>query len=114
MINAKTADKFADVHADLLEKLQQIEEILGAGPYFNGNRFSLVDAAYAPLFARLELLGELVEVYVKTDLPKAASWSETLLVAPAVQRSQVAHFSELYYKMIRNRGGHLASLVPSH
>ncbi len=114
MINAKTADKFADVHADLLEKLQQIEEILGAGPYFNGNRFSLVDAAYAPLFARLELLGELVEVYVKTDLPKAASWSETLLVAPAVQRSQVVHFSELYYKMIRNRGGHLASLVPSH
>nr|MBS0019227.1 glutathione S-transferase family protein [Gammaproteobacteria bacterium] len=113
MINAKTADKFEDIHADLLEKLQQLEGILGPGPYFNGKQFSLADAAYAPLFARLELLGELVEVYAKTDLPKTARWSETLLAVPAVQRSQAPHFAELYHQMIRNRNGHLASLLPS-
>lgn len=113
LINAKTADKFEDVHADLLEKLQQLEKILGPGPYFNGNQFSLVDAAYAPLFTRLELLRELVDVYVTTELPKTASWSETLLAVPAVQRSQAPHFSELYYKMIRERGRYLASLLPS-
>jgi glutathione S-transferase len=112
LINARTADKFEDVHADLLEKLEQLEGILGPGPYFNGSQFSLVDATYAPLFTRLELLRELIDVYLTTEFPKTASWSEALLRVPAVQRSQAADFPELYYKMIRERGRHLASLLP--
>lgn len=114
MTTAKTANKFEDAHTDLVEKLQQLESILSRGPYFNGERFSLVDVAYAPLFMRLEFLGKLLEVYAKTALPKTASWSDTLLADPVVQHSQVPNLSDLYYGMIRARGGHLASLLPSH
>lgn len=113
LINAKTAEKFEDIHTDLLEKLQQLEHTLGPGPYFNGAQFSLVDAAYAPLFMRLELVRELLEVYAKSEFPKVARWSEALLAVPAVQRSQAPHFSQLFYNMIRNRGGHLSSLLPN-
>lgn len=113
MISAKTADKFEDVCGDLLEKLQQVETILRRGPYFNGNHFSLVDAAYAPLFVRLELLRGLVDLYTNAELPKTTRWSEKLLAVPAVQRSQAPQFAKLYYEMIRDRGGHLASLLTS-
>lgn len=112
LINAKTVEKFEDAHADLIEKLLQLEGILSPNPYFNGNHFSLVDAAYAPLFARLELLREVIDVYVKTELPNTTKWTETLGADSAFQRSQPPHFAELFYRMIRDRGGHLASLLP--
>lgn len=113
LINAKTADKFDHVHDDLVEKLQQLESILRPDPYFNGHQFSLLDAAYAPLFARLELIRDLIEVDIKAEFPVTARWSAALLAVPAVQHSQIAHFSELFFKMIRDRGGHLASRLPS-
>lgn len=109
LINAKTQDKFQDVHEGLLEKLERLEQILGPGPYFNGERFSLVDAAYAPLFMRMELLQPLLAVYSKSSLPKVASWSQQLLAVPAVQSSTVADLQTLYYQMIGHRGGFLAS-----
>lgn len=113
LINAKTVEKFEGAHADLLEKLEQLEGILNPNPYFNGNQFSLVDAAYAPLFERLELLRELFDVYVEAELPNTAAWSATLRADSAVQRSQPSQFAELFYKMIRDRGGYLAALLPS-
>ena len=47
---APDAAAFANKTAALTNKVAQIEQRLGEGPYFAGDRFSLVDAAFAPAF----------------------------------------------------------------
>ena len=95
------------------EKLDQVEEVLGEGPYFNGAPFSLVDSAFAPLFMRLEILRPLVAVYEPRDLPKVARWSAALLALPAVRESVVSEFREIYIEDVRKRRGVLAATFPT-
>lgn len=107
---AATGEKaFRRALASLGEKLAQVEEQLGEGPYFGGTRFSLVDTAFAPLFMRLEILRPLVAVYEPQDLPRVARWSATLLGLPAVRDSVVPEFRELYLDDLRKRRGELAA-----
>lgn len=112
MVNAKTDRRFEDTRDELQEKLERVEEVLGSGPYFNGAQFSLADCAYAPLFMRLEFIRDVYALYDKSDLPKLNRWSETLLSVPAVRGSVVPDLKGRYFAMIRERGGHLASLLP--
>jgi glutathione S-transferase len=88
-----------------------VEAVLSTGPFFNGDAFSLVDAAYAPLFMRLQLLGQYATVFGKDGLPKMGAWSATLLALPAVIDSAVPDFAELYEKLVRRRQGYLSTLL---
>ncbi len=95
----------------LRAKLAKLDEFLKIGPYFNGETLSLVDAALAPLFMRLELLGEVFPVYQGSELPRVASWSRTLLSLPAVRDSVVPEFRDLFFEFIRSKKGYVASLL---
>ncbi|ROR35024.1 glutathione S-transferase family protein [Inmirania thermothiophila] len=95
--------------ATLRGKLERMEGVLGEGPFFNGEAFSLVDAAWAPLLMRLELLRPLVPVYGPEALPRLARWSEVLLAAPEVRESVVPEFETLFREHILERGGALAA-----
>ena len=112
MTTVDSADEFSKVVQTHNEKLARVESEFGEGPFFNGADFSLVDAAYAPLFMRLELLGRYSPVIFKQQLPKLLRWSEALLNLPAVTESVVAEFSQLYEALIRRRGGYLSTLLP--
>ncbi len=102
---------FQDIVRKHHDKLAQVEAVLNTGPFFNGDAFSLVDAAYAPLFMRLQLLGQYATVLRKDGLPKMGAWSATLLALPAVIDSAVPDFAELYEKLVRRRQGYLSTLL---
>lgn len=95
----------------LLSKLERLEHRLGQGPFFNGREFSLVDAAFAPLCMRLEILQSVLDLLPCDRLPKLCAWSQALNQEPAVQESVVPEFAELFLMMQRKRGGYLASLL---
>ncbi len=112
MTTVENSRKFSEVVQTHNDKLAQVEREFGEGPFFNGADFSLVDAAYAPLFMRLELLGQYAPVLHADRLPKLVRWSTELLNLPAVTDSVVADFSQLYEALIRRRGGYLSTLLP--
>ncbi len=112
MTTVDNADEFSKVVQRHNDKLARVESELGGGPFFNGADFSLVDAAYAPMFMRLELLGRYAPVIFKQQLPKFVRWSEALLKLPAVTDSVVAEFPQLYEALIRRRRGYLSTLLP--
>jgi glutathione S-transferase len=109
LVAASGEKNFKRALASLRDKLEQLEEQLGEGPYFNGAPFSLVDTAFAPLFMRLEILRPLVVVYPPEALPRVARWSATLLAGPAVRDSVVPEFRALYLEDLRKRRGELAT-----
>lgn len=112
MTTADSAAAFSEVVQAHNDKLARVESEFGQGPFFNGGDFSLVDAAYAPLFMRLERLGHYAPVLQAGRLPKLARWSAALLNLPAVTNSVVAEFPRLYEALIRRRGGYLSTLLP--
>lgn len=108
MTTAQTEEAFRDVVSGHRAKLETLEAELDDGPFFNGADFSLVDAAYAPLFMRLALISRLTPVFDRAALPKVAQWSDQLLALPSVINSVTADFTECYEALIWKRQGYLA------
>ncbi len=109
---AEDAAGFAAVVARFNAKLAAVEAAFGDGPFFNGEDFSLVDAAYAPMFMRAHYIGRPAPVLDAAALPKLAAWGDRLLALDAVAQSVVPDFAALYYDLIRRRQGYLATLLP--
>ncbi|MEJ2766271.1 glutathione S-transferase family protein [Photobacterium sp. MCCC 1A19761] len=108
MTTAKTEASFFEVVRSNMSKLKEVEKILGDGPYFNGAAFSLVDAAFAPLFMRLQFIDQYRPVFDETAIPKVARWMKQLLACTAVTHSVVPEFHELYKALIWKRQGYLS------
>jgi len=105
MQHAKTEQETRRLAAVVNSQLARLEEQLDNGPFFNGNDFSLVDAAAAPLFQRLAWLLELApDLGVLDDLPKVTAWSEALLQRESVKRSTVADIRERYLGYLQGNG----------
>ena len=81
------------------------------GPYFNGENFSLIDAAYAPIFIRLEVFEDLLGLQVTDKLPKIHAWREKLLAMPAVQKARVPELPDLFRQLIVSRNAYAQSLL---
>ena len=105
----KSEEEYNDVLENLLEKFDRLEDTLGKGPFFNGARFSLIDAAYAPLFIRLQIKASIVPNYSREQYPRVAAWSDTLLALNEVRKSAVPDLASLYKAMIGAKRGYLAT-----
>ena len=93
---ASTEEAFGTARATLAEQLGRVESVLGAGPCFAGEAFSLVDASYAPLFVRLALLEGWAPLDATAGCPRVVAWGATLTALPAVRDSVVEDFPQRY------------------
>jgi glutathione S-transferase len=108
LTTAASEEDYVAARDGLLARLMKVDEVVSDGPFFNGPDFSLVDAAYAPLFMRLELLNQLHTLFEPQDFPRLSAWSNAVLNLPSVQDSVVPDFPDLYRASLRERGGHAA------
>ena len=111
MVNAKDESAYEDALDEIRDKLEHLEAVVEKAPYFNGERLSLVDTAYAPLFQRLGYLNEVSPVYGPEDYPRVAAWAEELMTLPEVGRSVVPGFRDMYLGMVKKMDGWLATRV---
>jgi glutathione S-transferase len=90
-----------------------VEKVLGDGPFFNGAAFALIDAAYAPIFIRLDVFLDLLGIDITTDLPKIHAWQETLLALPEVRQARVPELPELFRQLIVSRDAYAQTQLKS-
>jgi len=81
--------------ASIAERFARIETALGAGPYFAGADFSLVDAAFAPVFRYFDLFEMLKDLALFEDKPKTRAWRAALSIRPSVRAAVGADYPEL-------------------
>ena len=94
---------------DLEQLLNQLEEQLTTGPFFNGEDFSLIDTAFAPLFIRLDILDSKINSNIIEMFPKLKNWKKNLLEVSAVKASIANNFEELYLGFIKSSDSYFAN-----
>jgi glutathione S-transferase len=73
---------------DLVRRFARLEEVLPQeGPYFAGLAFSVVDAAFAPVFRYFDVLEPAGERGFFKHTPKVRAWRAALCTRPSVQQA---------------------------
>ncbi|KMO27220.1 glutathione S-transferase family protein [Methylobacterium aquaticum] len=82
---AKDAVAYETKRRALIDKFARIEAELGAGPFFAGARFSLVDAVFAPIFRYFDVFDAIAPTNVLDGLPRTRAWRAELAMRPSVK-----------------------------
>lgn len=96
---------------DLQAKFAVLEKALGAGPYFAGKDFSLVDAAFGPIFRYFDVYDRFIDLGLFADVPKVAAWRTALAARPSVQRAVAADYPDRLLAFLKGRNSQLARRI---
>jgi len=103
---AKSEAEFTIQKQAFKTKLQQLEQVVEGG-YFNGEAFSLVDAAIAPVMTRIATFKKYYQMDFLQDTPKLAALSDRLIAADYVKKSVVEDFDTLFNAHFKQQGGYV-------
>jgi glutathione S-transferase len=116
--NALYSDSEEDFNAKVAKippVFQKLDEALALrgnnGPYFNGPKLSLVDAAYAPFLQRYTFMDRLKPVGIIDKYPRLKAWRDALLAAPAVKASTVPEIEQAWQQNLIKRKRWLGKFV---
>ena len=105
MATTDDAEALARSLESLKERFRHLEKNLGGGPFFNGASFSLIDAAYAPVFIRIARLLELaIPAVLPPECRKTLGWRDAILARESVQGSIIEDFTQLAIQRFQRRG----------
>lgn len=115
----KTKDAVDTACEDAIEALESLEDALersrgDAGPYFNGDRLSLVDAAYAPFLQRFTIMDRFLKTGLVERFPRVAAWRDALLANEIVTGATAPNFVEEFYGNVRRQGYYVATLIDAN
>jgi glutathione S-transferase len=92
-------------------RLEAALEKQGSGPFFNGARYGLVDAAYAPFLQRHFFLERIKTLGVIEGYPRLKAWAEALMARPSTHSFPPAEFEAMYRDALKRRGKWLSQFV---
>lgn len=108
-------DEFGTRAAKMSGPFGKLEDALAKrgnpGPYFNGTKLSLVDAAYAPFVQRYTFMDHLRPLGIVEKFPLLAAWRDALVAAPAVKASTVPNIEAVWQENLINRSRWLSKFV---
>lgn len=110
--NAPDAQALEARQGELRARFRQVEDVLaGAGPYFGGERFGMVDAVFGPVFRYFDVFEPLGEPLAFTGLPRVQAWRTALAGRPSVQAAVAGDYSERLTRFLRERGSELSRRI---
>ena len=106
--NAGDAAALAARASDIRSSLAQLESVLGLGPYFAGQEFSIVDAVFGPVFRYFDVFDTIEDFEFFDGLRKVAAWREALSRRDSVRRAVREDYPELLEQFLRERRSELS------
>lgn len=95
----------------LADKFARLEQHMGDGPYFDGARFSLVDAVFAPVFRYFDLFDRIGAFGILDGKPKIDAWRRALAQRPSAVRAVAPDFQDRLRAFIVARNSRLSQMV---
>lgn len=102
--------------ANMAGPMQRLETALaterkGSGSYFNGDKLSLVDAAYAPFLQRFAICDKVLMTGLLDKYPLVKAWTNALLADKRVTSALPENFPEEYRDNLKRRETYAYSLM---
>ena len=107
----RDADVFEQKRRALAAKFERVEAVLKNGPYFAGERFSLVDAVFAPIFRYFEVFDDISDSRVFDATPRVRDWRAALAARPSVRAAVVPEYAQHLRDFLRRHEAHLLTLA---
>src|SRR5215475_6100351 len=95
----------------LAQKFARIEAHLDAGPWWDGTRFSLVDAVFGPIFRYFDAFDAIGDFGILAGLPKVAAWRAALISRPSVKAAVAPDYPQLLWIFLLSRRSYLSRVM---
>lgn len=99
---AKDARTYEAKRTALIGKFGNLEEQLAEGPLFAGERFSLVDAVFAPIFRYFDVFDTIAPTGVFDGLARIAGWRRALAERPSVKEAVMSDYHDRLKSFLRD------------
>ena len=106
--NAGDAAALIARSGDIRSRLVQLEAALGEGPYFSGERFSIVDAVFGPVFRYFDVFDTIEDFKFLDGLDKVGAWRDQLSRRESIRLAVRPNYSQLLSKFLRDRQSELS------
>ena len=93
------------------EKFAWLEPELSEGPYFAGAGFSLVDAAFAPVFRYFDVFDSIADLAVLAEVPKVRAWRAALTERASVRAAVDDDYGARLAAFLKDHDAHLLKLA---
>ena len=111
LYSARTADAFEEKRRLIDTRFARLDAELERGPFFAGEAFSMVDAAFAPVFRYFDVFDTIADLGVFEARPKLVAWRGALQARPSVRGAVAADYGDRLRDFIAGRDSHLSRLA---
>jgi glutathione S-transferase len=108
---APDVETFDAARSRLAAQFRRVEDELGTRPWFDGEPFSLVDAAFGPVFRYFDVFERIGDFGVLDGLGKVSRWRAALATRPSVREAVAFDYPERLDAFLRARGSRLSTLM---
>lgn len=109
LYNAPDRASFQEKADALSLNFARLEGVLGEGPYFAGENFSLVDAVYGPIFRYFDTFDAIGDFGIFTGLGKVIRWRTALAERPSVRGAVAADYRGRLREFLQKRGSYVST-----
>jgi glutathione S-transferase len=96
---------------ELKQRFATLEAALSEGPWFDGARFSIVDAVFGPVFRYFDAFERIGDFGFFAATPKVGAWRSRLAQRPSVRGAVAPDYDERLCRFLRQRGSALADRI---
>jgi glutathione S-transferase len=93
----------------LAGRFDRLERRLGAGPYFDGERFSLVDAAFGPVFRYFDVFDRIGDFGILSGKRRIEAWRRALAARPSIRQAVSGDYEARLWRFLEARNSHLSA-----
>ncbi|MBW4444798.1 MAG: glutathione S-transferase family protein [Plectolyngbya sp. WJT66-NPBG17] len=112
LYNAPDKAAFEQKQQEIVAKFDRIEGSVN-GSYFAGERFSLVDAVYGPIFRYFDVLENHSQLDFFTNTPTVKRWRQALQNRPSIQTAVEPDYPQRLLSFFKQRDSYLSTLLAS-
>ncbi|MHC8410540.1 glutathione S-transferase family protein [Pseudomonas sp. Hz4] len=111
LYNAADDKVLQDKVVEMRKRFEQIEVVLGDGPYFAGQHFSVVDAVFGPVFRYFDVFDGIADLAIFKATPRVRAWRVALAARPTVRDAVDPAYPYLLQRFLAERGSALSALM---
>jgi glutathione S-transferase len=110
VIFAKNKQEFDAKNAELLGKMDILEKHLKFNPYFEGEKFSIVDACFASAFKPLTFIDNKFTLGIFDTYRNVSAYVEAVVIRNSLSRAIPEDYEEIFKDFLKRRNSHLLTM----